>query len=705
MLPPPTAQARFAPAGLPQTGSPTPTEQHIYLFPAETTPVSVEVHIAELWVSASGAENFVDVDATYRLKNAEATAANPLLRIATAAGGERGVAQLPHISNVSVSAGNETVGLEQSANGNYTLRVAVPADGKLTLRLRYRVALGSAPLATVSYPLDPLNRWPDEISIRIEAKVPDTIAADSWTRVEPDGWTYGLATDPGRVDVKWLYNLRAPDLAVIFQYANPSLWQQIRALELTPAASRTFQQYNRLGEFYRQLYDAAGTLPLLRERYFAQSIAAFNNAVTVPNAGAAERGEVHYALAQLYRTHAPTVAEPQANEYAQLMVREVTTAVELLPADDARRTEMGRWRADGLMLLLNQARAASEWDRALAIVDELETLPTGSISPDFIATERADLEVQKALELLAEGQREAAFAVAGAQLSGAQLQPPAQLQTLFLRWALTVTATADQIEIVALGQTDPEHHERALRAAEDMASLFSAGSTQRSSDVVAQAQPGDWQGAPAVKLYIALQSGTNTAFLASLTPTSMDWILLRTLLEQLAVQSSQTRGLIWQTLTLRQPLDLRPATTQWHSMANSLDRQAEELDATAAAAGQNQDALAARIRAVHYRAMADRWRDLAAQSRLYFEFRTDAIPGLTALASPAASPPAAAPNTDAPIVLGAGLPTRAWFAAVEGPSQVFTMQAQLLNVTQLLVIALIALAGILAFSGLLWWLL
>lgn len=718
----------FAAAALPvhaaplrQTRAPVDGGQHIYLLPAESTAVSVEVHIAELWVSAVGAENFVDVDTTYRFKNADSTAASPLVRVATAAGGEQGVAQRPWFSNLSVTIGDQAVGLEPTATGNYTFRANVPADGRTTVRLRYRVALGNDSLPTVYYPLSVLNQWPDAISIRAEVKLPDSIATDSWARVEPNGWTYGLATDPGRVDVKWLYSQRAPDAPIVFQYTNPNLWQQIRSLEMTPLASRTFDQYVRLGELYRTLYDTAGTAPSLRERYLAQTLAAFNNAVNRTDAPAEQRGAIHYELARLYRNHAPTVGEAQANEYAQLMVQEVNAALELLSAEDDRRTEMGRWRADGLTLLLNQAREAEEWDRALAIVDELETLPPASISQDFLQNERADLEVQKALQLLEQGQREAAFAVAGDQLDGAQLQPPAQMQNLFLRWAITVTASADQIAIVALAQTDPERQAQALSAAQEMAATFSRGNTRRTADVVAQASAAQWQSTPAIEIHIALRNGTNTAFLANLTPPGMDWILLRTLLDQLDVQVSQQGGLIWQTVAFRQPLDLSPAATQWTSMANSLQRQAQELETGAAAGAQNQDALTARVRAVHYRAMAERWRDLANQSRLYFEFRTQGIPGLAATVD--ATVDATADNTadtsagtdPAPIVLGSGMgsglnrtgggATRAWFAAVSGPSQVFTMQAQLLNLTRLLVLVVIAATTLVIVSGLLWWLL
>lgn len=684
--------------------------QHIFLLPGEQTQVSVEVHIAELWLNASGENNFVDVDATYRLRNAERTGANPLVRVATATGAV-GVGNLAHISNLSVTSGDTGVGLQETENGNYTFRIPVAADGRTTVRLRYRVNLGNEPLATVRYALEPLNRWPGEISIRVEAKAPDSIATDSWTRVEPNGWSYGLATDPGRIDVKWLYNRRAPDAPVIFQYVNPTLWQQLRTIELTPTGARTFDQYRRLGELYQILYDASGQVPAVRERFFSQTVAANAAALQVANqseaqATAAQRGEIHYRLARLYRAHAPFVDEAQANEYAQLMVVEVAAALENLPPLDSRLAEMGRWRADGLTLLLNQAREQAEWDLALAIVDELETLPPGSISANFIEQERANLLIQKALQLLEEGNREAALAVAGPQLSGAQLEPPAQMQNLFARWTLTVTATPDTVHIVALGHTNPDRHLDAYTAAQNMIQVFTSGTTRRTSEVragltdLAQPTTNGSMTQPALELDIYLAAGTNTAFLANLAPVGIDWILLRTLLEQISVQVAENNTLLRRTVTLSQPLDLRPAATQWASMAGTLERQAQEFEAAAAAATQSQDALANRARAVHYRAMAENWRDLAAQSRLHFEFRVGE--------STQASIESALESGDTQPVLnrmGGGPVTRSWYVAASGPSQIFTLQAQLLNMARLITLAIVALSVILALSGLLWWLL
>lgn len=715
------------------TGSATAIDssgaQHIYLLPAEQTAVGVQVHIAELWLSSAGGENFIDVDATYRLQNPERTAAQPLIRVGTAAG-TIGVTQLDHISNLSVTLGDTTIGLQETDNGNYTFRAQTPADGQTTLRLRYRVSLGNTPLATVRYALEPLNRWPDEISIRVEVKAPDAIATDSWTRIEPNGWSYGLATDPGRIDVKWLYNRRAPDAPIIFQFVNPSLWQQVRALEFTPAQARTFDQYTRLGDLYRSLYDAAGHTPVLRDRFLSQTVAAYTAAHSKPGGDDTARGVIHYQMAQLYRAHAPFAAEEQVNHYAQLVVEEVAAALELLPGNDTRRAEMGRWRADGLTLLLQQARQEEEWDRALALVDELDTLPEGSISPTFIEQERDRLLVQKALQLLEEGERDAAFAVAGPHLSGAQLEPPTQMQSLFTRWAFTVTATPEEVHILALAQTAPERHATALNAAQDMVEAFTAGTTRRSSQVSAQATTSQWNGLPALE--IDLRAGTNTAFLASLTPAGMDWLLLRTLLDQLSIQVSEQNGLFRRTITLSQPLDLRPAATQWTSMAGTLERQAEEFDNAARATSEGEEALTNRIRAVHYRTVAERWRNLTRQSRLYFEFRVGdpsaENPGADIGASTPAEPiaietagihnaevnntevnnaevntgtqPASTSNR-----LGTGPVTRAWYMSVSGPSQVFTMQAQVLNLARLIMLTILGFSVILALSGLLWWML
>ena len=86
--------------------------------------------------------------------------------------------------------------------------------------------------------------------------------------------------------------------------------------------------------------------------------------------------------------------------------------------------ELERWQAEGLRLLLTDARRRGDISGALALIDRLVASTAGAGRRISGGRERHALVVQQALELLQLGDREAALALAGDAIADPALQPP-----------------------------------------------------------------------------------------------------------------------------------------------------------------------------------------------------------------------------------------------------------------------------------------
>jgi hypothetical protein len=527
--------------------------------------------------------------------------------------------------------------------------------------------------------------------------VPEAIPSASWLEIAPDGWSYGVTSDPTEISIKWLYDASIPDTAFVLRFVAPGVWAQLTEAEQAAAPGSAPANFVRLGDLYRRLYRAA-TDDGLRTRFYAQAVAAYSAGLQSGAAAAApqDQAALHTGLAQLYRDRLVEAEAGAQREYAQILVDETGAALALLPADDARRAELAQWQADGLAILLGDARRRGDWPEALALVDQMAQLPAGVVDLAKTAAERRAILLQQALALMEQGNREAALAVAGDQIATEEVATPADALPLFASWNVTVTAQPDALRLEAFGLTTEARHAEALAALQEVVRMWEQGVAQaergRSGYAfdVTDVQPPQESGSPSgAALTVEFPLAANGFLLARLLPQRADWAFLQTLLTQLAPTTSRTRELVWEQITLSQPMNLAPATSQWLGVASGLEQEAAGFEA-AGASGNAGDpdgaarALRAQVQAVNYRAAAAEWRRLAEQSWLLFNFE------------------AADPLFDA---LNREQPQRSWVVTGASPSQMFVLRAQVLDTTRMMALGASAFMALIAAAGVLWWLL
>ena len=668
-------------------GTPGASPQ-LYLLPqdASTSDVVLETHIAVLRVleTAGGAQAVMD--ARYSLRNPAEEAVTVPIRLLF--GGDR---SLGPVQSVSLTTGGEAVALTPSDDGGYTGVLDLAADGRMALRLTYQVTLGSGPLLTLRYAPAVLNAWAGNISLRVEFHTPDTIAAESWVEVTPATWRYSVLAEAGVTGLRWLYDFSAPDTPFRFQFVAPAVWADIVAAQTAAGGNAPVADFVRLGDLYRGLARAADAT--VRERYHAQAIAAYQAGLTSAGWGLAapqDKAAVYLGLAGLYRSqvvNAPAAARPVD---AELLVDAATQALSLLAAGDAQRNEATLWQADGLRLLLDQALARRDWPTAIVYLDRLTALPPELVDPAQLAEERNAILVQQALQLMEQGNREAALAVAGAAIAAAAVGPPPPAAGGFFGWPITVTAAPDALQMVVVGLTTPDRAETATNAFAQVVETWQAGladdAASRQTRVILDTTAAGSAADPSVRVTLDFAQGTNGFLLARLLPPRPDYALLRSLLTQLAPTVERRQALFWQEVVQRQPLDLATAVAEWSAIAAGLEQQALAFDAqsgnlASADPATAQAALTASIQAVNYRTAAADWRRLARQSWLQFTFRVD--------------DPLFSPLRDEP-------PSRAWTVTAGSPSQTLVFQTQMLDLTRLLAARAAARAGRIAQSQTHW---
>jgi hypothetical protein len=399
---------------------------------------------------------------------------------------------------------------------------------------------------------------------------------------------------------------------------------------------------------------------------------------------------LHAGLAALYRSRVVGADGASNPVYAELMTAEASSALQALVADDTRRAELERWQAEGLRLLLTDARRRGDVSVALALIDRLAGSSAGAGAAEFLAEERKALIVQQALELLERGDRTAALALAGDAIADPDLQPPATLRSLFSAWAATASMSEGGItlDVTALPNTD--RAEDAAVALSGIVQGWREGAATRNAG--AELQIETQAGADAAKaadgqvrtnplhLRLHLPAGATGVALAQTLPGSADWALLRSLLTQLGPKLDSSVDGLRQQVHVSQPVDLRSAGQQWAAMVQNLDDQALAFEAQAASPAQGEAStmeasLDARIRAANYRHAAEAWRTLARDS--YVELSLAASGSL-------------------------GNNARTWLVTVNSPPQMLDVQVDSLNTGRVA----LALGGLglvlLVVAGLLW---
>jgi hypothetical protein len=648
------------------------TSQQLFLTPLESTAVTLQTHIAELTVTDDGQGGLtLTVDAVYRLDNPGDEAVNLLVRLepdpASASVTPAGVA---------LTSDGAPVSLQPAENGGYSGQIAIGGGQRVEARLVYSLPLdASAPV--IRYDARNVGEWPGQASLRIALTLPASIPPATWLNLSPDDWSYQVGAVNG---VKWLYDQRLPDQPIVFQFIHPAVWSEINAAQQAVAAAPLTTAYVRLGDIYRRLYDGTTTTPETAERFFAQALAAYAEGVDqgkARGASAQELAPLYAGEAALYRTR---IVDPRGAvdpDYVQLMVQAARAAAQGLPEGDAQRAEMNRWRQEGLNILLDAANARRDWPAALALIDELATLPPEVVDQARLEEARRTLRTQQALQLLEEGDRNAAIALAGPEIVDASLEAPAEKRPLFASWQVTMTAGLDDMDLIFLARPAPGREEAAAQALADQVQTWKDSRAARRIDVKLKDVNADG-GVQALRLEIGLSGNEEGETLAALVKPIPQWAFLRSVLEQAKVEGEQAGKLIWRETTLRQRLNLRTIGDQWDAMAASLRNEATRIEQAQESQNDPEAALRARIQAINYHNAAQAWEKLAGASWAVTTLRIPA--GLRSL-------------------------SRSWLTTVTSPPQTFEFSAQAVSGARLLIAAALLIIGLILLTALLWWLL
>lgn len=658
------------------------TVHHFYLVPAATTSVRLHTHTADIDLGYDGGPVVAAVAALYRLQNTSTERIALTLKLV--AEPAAGAPLLP--DNLVVMVNQQPLAVTQAEDDSPVVQVQIPADSTIAVELNYSLQLDDEPLTTLAYSPRPLRQWLGEPSLRVSLGGSDLVPEEGWLRIAPEGWNFAPgATAAPRI--RWLYDAPLPTETFVFSFIHPATWQSLvqATADVRPGAPVT--SFLRLGELYSQLSVAAAD-QALRDRFFAQGVAAYSAGIDSAAATQGELAALHAGLATLYRTRSVGVDGTVDRTYMDLMTAEADQALTALPPDDPQRTELLQWQVEGLTLQLNEARDRRDWPAAFAVVERLATLPPHAVDGNTLAETKRALAVHQALELLEQGDNEAAMRLAGAQVSDAELQPPPAARPLFATWQVTVTIAPGQVTLVCTVQPVPGRTDEAHSALDALVRTWETADRSNQVTVVLQplsasSEPED--SAEAIRLTLTLPANVGANNLARVTPPGADWALVRTLLAQLAPEVEQTTQLLRQQVRVSQPLDLRSTHEQWTSIAATLDQQANQFEAqspninlAAADTVVVETALLARSKAANYRAAATAWRTLARNSLVAVQLSA-----------------------------GMGVPpvTRTWLATPETPLQTLELAADFVSAGRLLLLAVASFAGLFLLAGALWWLL
>jgi hypothetical protein len=664
-----------APPALAQTSAPT----HYFLVPYGSTAIQLHTHTADLDLGDSGVALLAAVDARYRLQNRTmSTAPITLKLIAAPASGP-----LNPPDNLTVLVNGQPLQLTLADDESVVVQLQVPADSTLDVRLTYAITLGDGPLVTVAYPIQPLRQWPGQPSLRVSLGVPDTIPLESRLRIHPEGWNYapGEGTTPR---IRWLYDPPLPETPFDLTLIHPATWQTVSEASAAATPGAPSAAFLRLGKLYTTLHDATDDAGL-RDRFYAQAVAAYSAGLenSDPNvAPPPDQAELHAGLAALYRSRSVGADGAVERTYMELMAGEADRALAGLPAEHPQRGELLQWQVEGLTLQLEDARNQRNWPAAFAVLERLATLPPGVVDAATLAETRRALIVQQGLQLLEEGDNDAAMQLAGAQVSSADLLPPANALPLFVTWQVTATIAPAQLGLILTIQPAAGRQAEAQAALEALIQTWEEADEAGEFSISLAPAPATEGDAGTLHLTLTMPASGGAATLARITPPGADWALVRTLLAQLAPRVERSGQLLNQQIRISQPLDLRSTYEQWTSVAATLDQQADQLEAqspnlnlASVETVVAETALVTRIKAANYRATALAWRTLARNSLVAVQMSA-----------------------------GVGVPpvTRVWLSTPETPLQTLSLEANVLSLGRLLVVAGIAFGGLFLLAGALW---
>jgi len=635
------------------------------ITPSAATAATLHTHIATIAfdADAQGAP-VLRFTATYDVRNETREPIELPLRITGA-----------DVANLALTVGGAPLPILIDDGGAFA-QVTTPANGSTQIALAFSQPLSGVNLMQISYPTELLRQWRGQRSIRIELAPGAGLGSDAWLRVEPDSWSYAPFTD--NIQLEWMFEGSIPS-RILFETITPAAWQELQRL-LDATSSGASAPSAALGERYRRLALAAGEIGhrAAEERFWGQAVAAYTEGIRraeTAGVSAVDAASLHAGLAALYRER---ISGTESALYAQAMAAEAAQALRGIMVDDPRRAELEQWQIDGLRLMLADLRRRGDIPGALALIEQLRSLPGAEGSgAAFLEQERQALIVQQAVQLVEQGDRSTALALAGELIDSPTLQPPPEYRNLFTRWNVFATMSVDGVEVRAEVHVSDERADEAQAALDEIVRSWRTAPPLRATNP--QAHRISANGEP-VRLELALHipTGGNGVELARMLPATADWAMLRQLLNQLGPQiRTQTNGL-WQRVEVSQPLDLRTVGEEWRRIAVELDRQAEALEEQAtktSAAATMQASQEARLRAANYRYTAQSWRDLTQNSQVMASLST----------------PSTANNT-----------ARTWMVTVTSPPQMLNLQVDAISAARAWIAALIALSAVSGLAVVLW---
>ncbi len=654
--------------------NPAPTQY--FLVPAETTSVRLHTHLADIDLGYDGVALIGAVNATYRLQNTSNQATLVTLTLIANPAGT--TLSLP--DNLVVLVNQQPVSFAPNESGRPIAQVQIGADTTLDLQLSYSVDLGDRSVAALRYNIQPLQQWLGQPSLRVSIVAPNTIPNNSWLTVAPEGWNYAPGSGPVP-RIRWLYDPPLPDDPFNFTFIHPATWSVLTQETAAAVAGAGPEPFLRLGQRYTELHNATAH-PEIRSRFYAQAVAAYLAGVDEAGGDStnASLAQIHAGLAALYRTRSIGADGVVDRAYMDLMTSEADLALAGLDPADPRSIELRHWQVEGLTLQLNDARNRRNWPAAFEVLERLAALPPDVVDPSMLTETSRALSVQQALQLLEEGDNDAAMRLAGAEIANVDLLPPPNARSLFATWQVTATISPEQVDVnFAVLPADG----RASEAQQTLTDLLTSWQNSEAASEITIRQPADGtgEGVP-LEWGLSFPATVGTSTLARSLPPGADWVLARTVLAQLAPRVERTNRLLNQQIRLTQPLDLRDTNEQWRGIAATLEEQAAQIEAQSPNLNLIQGdttaaemALLARVRAANYRASALTWRTLARNSLVAVQLSA-----------------------------GIGVPpvTRTWLATPETPLQTLSLEADVISLGRLLVVLVIAIGGLFLLTGVLW---
>ncbi len=662
------ANEQFGPVHSPSAQEYRGMTQQLYLLPAEDTIAQLQTHKVSVTVHDNN-DGTVSafINALYQVKNESEDPITLSLLLYYGIGDE-----LPQ--EISLSGDGIPLSLSSNEDGELVSEVRVPADSRVMLGLNYAIVVDETKLATIRYAPGVLRRWRGPTSTRIEYYMPSSIPRESWTTVQPDGWSYATATAETTA-IKWLYDSLVPDDEFIVQFIMPREWQRIDLTQAVAAAGAPIDTYLSLGNSYRELANAETVDESLVQWFTSQAVAAYTDGLQRGTGASPDtRAKLHIGLASIYRDR---VTSPGVDVVASslMMVDESAAALAFLPSDSAQRSELQQWLADGLRVLFDDARASGNWQRASEIMDEMSGLPPGAVDSRLVEEGRQIVLAQQALQLMRRGEQAAAEALVGESVDDELISTPVEYTPLFDAWRLTATAYPDNMALTVDAMPASDRQEQALQKLTELQTSWATQleSAGKRADVWAMSEVIP---APSGALHLEFTAETDRGTsLTHFVPNDLDFILLRTVLDQLGPIELTDAGMLQSDSMRSQYIDLRPAGQQLEAIAAELERAANDLN-TLDESASPVERLVAEMQAAEYRNTADEWRAVARDSWLLFEFNEPSSPEQN----------------------------RSWFATAVSEPANYIVNSQVINNSRLMAgfFSLLILVG--GLTGLVWWL-